>query len=622
MSTEIDGVNGIIKNTTSDGDITIKGNDGGSEISAVTFDMSAAGTATFNHDVKLGDNSKALFGAGDDLEIYHDGSNSYVKDAGTGNLRLEGTDIRIANSGGTGDYIRCTNGGATDLLHNGSVKISTTSAGIDVVGKILHTGGTASSTSDLTTGGIHFHDSSTSAGDIMPITFTPTATADRARAGIGFISQAQDGSAGFAADITFYTRGAADGSTLGTSDERMRITKDGKVGIGATTPAQQLSILNDQNTDTAMRISNGTAGTAARSTIFLDVDGGGAQLMAVNASFSTSGPYIADNVTFVSDTAMTNGMTIGTRSSDGNAHLRFYTQDSQKLKINSTGGLINTMPINDVYGIDNQITPSSGNLYAQKNTFENRSPDDNTSSFYWGNDNVTARFGVYSDGDVQNHDNSYGAFSDERIKQDIRDANSQWDDIKAVKVRNFKKKDDVRQYGDKAWEQIGVIAQEIEAAGMDKLIKHSNPSAGDIISSSEFGTLWTADDPETQDAVEEVLYTADDPETQDVLYTADDVETQDGFYTEEDELPEGVEVGDVKPAAKSVGDVKEYATASVGDIKIEAEPSTAQIGEVKEIKAQVKKIGYSVLYMKAIKALQEAQTRIETLETKVAALEG
>ena len=118
-----------------------------------------------------------------------------------------------------------------------------------------------------------------------------------------------------------------------------------------------------------------------------------------------------------------------------------------------------------------------------------RSPDDNTSFAYWFNDTVTARFGVYSDGDVLNHDNSYGAFSDERIKQDIRDANSQWDDIKAVKVRNFKKKDDVRQYGDKAWEQIGVIAQELEDAGMNKLIKHGDPSAGDIISSSEFGTL-------------------------------------------------------------------------------------------------------------------------------------
>jgi len=51
MSLEIDGVSGIIKNTTSDGDITIKGNDGGSEISALTFDISAAGAATFNNKI-------------------------------------------------------------------------------------------------------------------------------------------------------------------------------------------------------------------------------------------------------------------------------------------------------------------------------------------------------------------------------------------------------------------------------------------------------------------------------------------------------------------------------------------------------------------------------------------
>jgi hypothetical protein len=98
----------------------------------------AGGTMTGN--IAHGDNVKATFGASNDLEIYHDGSNSYIKDAGTGNLRLEGTDVRVANSGGTGDYIRCTNGGATDLLHNGSVKISTASGGVDVTGNIAVSG--------------------------------------------------------------------------------------------------------------------------------------------------------------------------------------------------------------------------------------------------------------------------------------------------------------------------------------------------------------------------------------------------------------------------------------------------------------------------------------------------
>ena len=237
--------------------------------------------------------------------------------------------------------------------------------------------------------------------------------------------------------------------------------------------------------------------------------------------------------------------------SDAHEHFLFVDASESALTVGSGGGtneglLTLAFPTSGAYSINNNVTAGSGNVYCQKNTYPNRSPDDNTSSFYWGNDSVTARFGVYSDGDVKNHDNSYGSFSDERIKQDIRDANSQWDDIKAVKVRNYKKKDDVRQYGDKAWEQIGVIAQELEAAGMDKLIKHSDPSAGDITSDSSFGTLY-----------------------------------EDG-----DDIP-----------------------------------MYHQVGDVKEVKSQVKGVSYTVLYMKALKALQEAMAKIETLETKVKALE-
>ena len=51
-------------------------------------------------------------------------------------------------------------------------------------------------------------------------------------------------------------------------------------------------------------------------------------------------------------------------------------------------------------------------------------------------------------------------------------------------------------------------------------------------------------------------------------------------------------------------------------------PQGRKVGDIKEIKEKVKSIKYSVLYMKAVKALQEAMTRIETLEAKVAKLEG
>jgi len=193
---------------------------------------------------------------------------------------------------------------------------------------------------------------------------------------------------------------------------------------------------------------------------------------------------------------------------------------------------------------------------------------DNTSSRFIQGINTANRFQVLGDGDVQNHDNSYGAISDERIKQDITDAKSQWDDIKSIKIRNYKKKDDVREYGDKAWSQIGVVAQELETVS-PYLIKENSPNKSDILSSSEFGTL----------------------------YTSDDAETKAVLYEKGDTIPEGKEVGDVKT------------------------PATKVVGDVKEEKTTVKSVKYSVLYMKAIKALQEAMTRIETLETKVKALE-
>jgi len=178
---------------------------------------------------------------------------------------------------------------------------------------------------------------------------------------------------------------------------------------------------------------------------------------------------------------------------------------------------------------------SSGTLFGITVQFRNLAPDNQTSILQSWQDTSAIRARCFADGDFQNHDNAYGSLSDERIKQDIRDSNSQWDDIKALKVRNFKKKDDIRQYGDNAWEQIGVIAQELEDAGMDKLVRHSDPTEADIASDPSFGTI-----------------------------------DEDGNIT---------------------------------------------------VNEQVKGVNYSVLYMKAIKALQEAMAKIETLETKVKALE-
>ena len=239
-----------------------------------------------------------------------------------------------------------------------------------------------------------------------------------------------------------------------------------------------------------------------------------------------------------------------------NNRMRFGVNAAEVMRIGN-GGRVSTNVTTLNHGLNinngngsNYVTrltnTSSSNPYGLKVDFTAAADDNTTTQFIICADSGTVRFKVTSDGDVTNHDNSYGGTSDQRIKQNIADASSQWNDIKAVKIRKFKMKDDVRKYGDDAWELLGVVGQELEASGMNKLIQESDPTPADILSDSSFGTLY-----------------------------------EDG-----DDLPEG----------KSIGDVK-------------------------EVKEKVKQVKYSILYMKAVKALQEAMTRIETLEAKVKTLE-
>jgi hypothetical protein len=87
----------------------------------------------------------------------------------------------------------------------------------------------------------------------------------------------------------------------------------------------------------------------------------------------------------------------------------------------------------------------------------------NTSNFIFiGKYSATAlgagsnAFFVFTNGNVQNINNSYGAISDIKLKENIVDANSQWDDLKALQVRNYNFKEG------QTHTQIGLVAQEVE----------------------------------------------------------------------------------------------------------------------------------------------------------------
>lgn len=100
---------------------------------AITIDSSE--DVSFSEDIKLGDGKKAIFGAGSDLQIYHNGSDSFISDQGTGRLNIQSaTDLLLANTANTQNYIYAVEGGAVNLYYSGSKKFETTATGIDVTG--------------------------------------------------------------------------------------------------------------------------------------------------------------------------------------------------------------------------------------------------------------------------------------------------------------------------------------------------------------------------------------------------------------------------------------------------------------------------------------------------------
>ena len=103
-----------------------------SDLSGTPTIPSAIGGAT---GVDFNDNVKARFGDDNDLEIYHDGANSFIKDVGTGGLYLRG-DTVIALGVGSESAVRCTINGDVKLYYDDAEKLATNSGGVTVTGEV------------------------------------------------------------------------------------------------------------------------------------------------------------------------------------------------------------------------------------------------------------------------------------------------------------------------------------------------------------------------------------------------------------------------------------------------------------------------------------------------------
>lgn len=88
-------------------------------------------------------------------------------------------------------------------------------------------------------------------------------------------------------------------------------------------------------------------------------------------------------------------------------------------------------------------------------------PDNNTNYFFYGFDTGADRIFIWADGDLANHDGTYGTISDVKFKQDIVDMRSYWDDFKSLQYRKFRHKSDVEADKNAPY-RLGLVAQEVE----------------------------------------------------------------------------------------------------------------------------------------------------------------
>jgi hypothetical protein len=103
---------------------------------ATAITINSSEEVTFADDIFLADGKKAVFGAGSDLQIYHDASDSIILDNGTGNLKIQANDLVLKNADGSKEYLKGTDGGSVRVRYNNTTVLETTATGIDVTGTV------------------------------------------------------------------------------------------------------------------------------------------------------------------------------------------------------------------------------------------------------------------------------------------------------------------------------------------------------------------------------------------------------------------------------------------------------------------------------------------------------
>ena len=92
------------------------------------------------NNILFGDNEKAVFGDGTDLEIYHDGSDSYIDDVGEGSIFIRSGTTYFQNLAGTKTSIQTNSGAGQSFYFNNSKTLETVNGGAKVTGNLTASG--------------------------------------------------------------------------------------------------------------------------------------------------------------------------------------------------------------------------------------------------------------------------------------------------------------------------------------------------------------------------------------------------------------------------------------------------------------------------------------------------
>ena len=107
-----------------------------------------------NNRIEFADNAEINFGTSRDLRIYHNGNHSFIRDGGTGSMRIQGSTMVLETPGGTDNYFKGIETGASEIYHNTASfkgkKLETTNTGVQTTGTLNINGAYSFPTADGT----------------------------------------------------------------------------------------------------------------------------------------------------------------------------------------------------------------------------------------------------------------------------------------------------------------------------------------------------------------------------------------------------------------------------------------------------------------------------------------